>query len=135
VAVEYPGHVPEAEAVRRLGGCLAVYLNYPFGWRDRVLRETSFPVKLSTYLLTSRPVLFHGPAGTSIDGPLKIGGGGYIRHWPDMKPVTGAGILAEFWNDPAADEPWTAQAEALRAGYYDYATNRRNLIGALNRPG
>lgn len=130
VNVEVLGHVPESEAVERLSGCLALYLNYPFGWRDRVLRQTSLPVKLSTYLLATRPILFHGPVGTSIEGPIAVSDG-LIRHWPNCDPATGAAVLSRLWADPAADAP--VGGEAVRARFYDYDTNRRNLIEALNR--
>src|SRR5579883_1972497 len=134
VGVDAPGHVSEAAAVDRLRGCLAVYLNYPFGWRDRVMRQTSFTDKLSTYLWATRPVLFHGPTDTTVNGPMAAAPG-FFRHWTDADPAAGAGLLADLWADPAADESWTAGAEAVRAGYYDLPTYRRNLIGALNRLG
>jgi hypothetical protein len=130
--VEVTGHIREAEAVDRLRSCFALYLNYPFGWRDRVLRQTSFPVKLSTYLLSTRPVLFHGPPDTSINGPMRAAPE-YIRHWPTENPADGAAMLSELWNDPYVDRSFSAAAEAVRAQYFDSATYRRNLIGALNR--
>src|SRR5262249_42420720 len=47
VEVESTGHISEADAIPLLRRCFALYLNYPFGRRDAVLRRTSFPTKLS----------------------------------------------------------------------------------------
>jgi len=56
IAIVSVGHVDEAEAAAVLRGTFLQYLNYPFGWRDRVLRQTSFPSKLATYIAAA--VLF-----------------------------------------------------------------------------
>ena len=64
--LEVTGHVDEPEGVAKLRDCFALYLSYPFGPRGKVLRTTSFPTKLSTYVMAARPVLLHMPADSSV---------------------------------------------------------------------
>jgi glycosyltransferase involved in cell wall biosynthesis len=64
--MEYLGWRSQEESVRILSLCDINYLPYPFEpWlKDAALY--SFPVKLSTYLLTGRPVFIHAPAYSSL---------------------------------------------------------------------
>ena len=86
VEVESTGHVSEAEGVARLRDCFALYLNYPFGRRDAVLRQTSFPTKLSSYVQAARPLLIHAPADSSTT--TLVGPDGYATAWADLDPRT-----------------------------------------------
>jgi hypothetical protein len=130
VEVEVVGHVDEAEAIRLLSRCFAVYLNYPFDRRAAVLRETSFPTKLATYLRAARPIVTHAPKGTSL-APLSPMTG-YVHPWTTMDPADGEALLARMWRDPAQLESAHESGEALRLRYYDPARNRRLLKTALN---
>ncbi len=130
VEVEVTGHVDEAEGIARLRRCFLLYLNYPFSPLHRVLRRTSFPTKLSTYALAARPILVHAPGDSSVAG--LDGSGGYVLPWRDDRVEAGAGLLSRAWADPAADRSFHAEAERLRGRYYDYPTNRRTLLAALN---
>jgi hypothetical protein len=130
VAIESPGHVDEAEAVRILRNCFALYLNYPFAARDAVLRETSFPTKLGTYVLAARPLITHAPHGTTL-APL-ASYTGYVYPWTTMREVEGKELLVRMWNDPHLIESKHDAAEAVRARYYDMDRNRRSLMNALD---
>src|SRR5581483_5550928 len=88
VEVEVTGHIPEQECIARLQRCGLLYLNYPFGRLNRVLRETSFPVKLSTYIYASRPILLHAPDGTSVKELPKDRK--YCCAWDTLDPEDGA---------------------------------------------
>jgi hypothetical protein len=130
LAVEVTGHVSEAEGVERLRGCFALYLNYPFGARDRVLRQTSFPTKLSTYVMAARPLLMHVPEDSSVV-PLAD----YISYatlWATMDDNDGAEHLVRLWQTARSDESYHTTAEEVRLRYYDHAQNRRTLCQALN---
>jgi len=129
VEVEVTGHVEEAEGVARLRDCFALYLNYPFGRRDAVLRRTSFPTKLSTYVQAARPLLIHAPADSSVL-PL-VGPDGYAHHWGSPGAAGGADLLARLWAAPGAFAGRHEAAERVRARYYDPARNRRALFEAL----
>lgn len=129
VDVESTGHVAEDEGIRHLQGCLALYLNYPFGWRHAVLRQTSFPTKLSTYILAARPLLVHAPADSSTV-PLCRRHPSYAPHWASLAPADGAALLQRLWDAPGGDV--AADAEAVREEYYQPERNRGALFAALN---
>ncbi len=131
VEVEVTGHLDEAEGVRLLRDCAVLYLNYPFGRRDAVLRQTSFPTKLSSYVMAARPLLVHAPADSSTV-PLTRDGDGYATHWGTLRPGDGATLLERFWTSPVRDVSAHQAAEQVRRQYYDPDTNRRALFGALD---
>jgi glycosyltransferase involved in cell wall biosynthesis len=128
--VEITGHIAEAEAVRRLRECFLLYLNYPFSARRAVLRQTSFPTKLSTYLQATRPILIHAPAATSV-APLTEHQG-YVAHWDTPRESDGASVLTRLWDDPRSFESFHAEADRVRTRYYDLEHNRRTLFDALD---
>jgi hypothetical protein len=130
VEVEAAGHVSEDEAVPLLRDCFALYLNYPFGRRDAVLRQTSFPTKLSTYVQAARPLLLHVPPDSSVM-PL-IGPGGFAIPWHDLDPMRGADALVAAWGRPENHESRHEEADRVRRDYYDPDRNRRTLFDALD---
>jgi glycosyltransferase involved in cell wall biosynthesis len=130
VDVEVTGHVSEADAVPLLRDCFALYLNYPFGRRDAVLRQTSFPTKLSTYIQAARPLLLHVPPDSSVM-PL-VGPDGFATAWPSLDPASGADALLAAWDRPENLESRRDAAEAVRREYYDPDRNRRALFDALD---
>jgi glycosyltransferase involved in cell wall biosynthesis len=129
--VEASGHLPEQEAIECLRRCFLLYLNYPFRAWHRVLRETSFPTKLSTYIYAARPLLVHAPPGTSLaDLPSTRG---YTTTWASMDPATGAHRMVEFARSSDAITSYHPEAEEVRQRYYDYATNRAHLDRILRQ--
>lgn len=132
VDVEVLGHLDEEAALARLRGCFLLYLNYPFGARAEVLRTTSFPTKLSTYLMAARPLLVHAPAASSI-APLRDRGyETFTFWWDDVEIAHGAETMERAWRDPSAHQSQHRCAEALRLRFYDAATNRSRLFRQLN---
>jgi hypothetical protein len=131
VEVEATGHLGEPEAVASLKGCFLLYVNYPFGPRQVLFRQTSFPTKLSTYAQAARPLLIHMPADGSV-APLAAELPGYATHWGTLRADDGADLLVRLWRDPAQHESAHVPAEAVRARYYDDARNRSTLFAALN---
>lgn len=129
VLVEVTGHLDEPEGVQRLRECFALYLNYPFGWRDAVLRQTSFPTKLSTYIQAARPLLLHVPPDSSVMPLVEYTG--YAAHWGTMDWRDGSAALERLWADPAAEAVACAAAERVRRRYYDPERNRRTLFDIL----
>jgi glycosyltransferase involved in cell wall biosynthesis len=129
--VEVTGHLDEAAAVERLRTCFLLYLNYPFSPRAAVLRETSFPTKLSTYLLAARPILLHAPPGSSTSPLAELAG--YVVPWTNDRSADGADLIVRAWNDVTTRESAHVAAEATRRRYYDLEENRATLFAALNR--
>lgn len=129
VRVEPTGHVDEESAIPILQGCFALYLNYPFGRRDAVLRQTSFPTKLSTYVQAARPLVLHVPADSSVTHLVELDG--YAAHWGSNLESDGAAALIRLWNDPANHKDRQVEAESVRRRHYDRATNRASLFQAL----
>ncbi len=63
--VQLLGDVAEDEVVRQLAQCSFVYSMYSFDSSHRILRETSLPTKISTYLMAARPILVHSPENST----------------------------------------------------------------------
>jgi hypothetical protein len=129
--VETTGHLDETAAVERLRRCFLLYLNYPFSLRAAVLRQTSFPTKLSTYVLAARPILVHAPRDSSIAGLADHGD--YASWWDDERPERGGALIARAWTNTSLRDSWHVAAERVRQRYYDLETNRRAMFGVLNR--
>ena len=126
------GHVDEATAVAQLtGDALLLYLNYPFTSGERVLRETSFPTKLSTYIRCARPILVHAPPNSSTSD-LGTDEPAFVRSWTDMNPATGADALCDLWNAPNVEESFHAAAERIRLKYFNPAHKRSTIARLLN---
>jgi hypothetical protein len=129
VSVEVRGHLAEPASVAALRSCGALYLNYPFGRWSRVLRETSFPTKLSTYVYAARPLLIHGPPSTSTAG-LPADFPGYAVAWETASPAEGAAALVKVLADGTSRH---TAAEAVRRRYYDLVAHRATLAGVMAR--
>jgi hypothetical protein len=69
--VELVGDTPEEQAVQRLRACDFLYAMYPFEPRADVFRRTSLPTKVSSYLLSQRPIFGHAPAASSLADVLR----------------------------------------------------------------
>ena len=130
IGVDVTGHVDEASAVALLRDCFLLYLNYPFGRRDAVLRQTSFPTKLSTYIQASRPLLLHMPPDSSVM-PI-VGPDGYAHPWGTSNASDGAAVLVDLWQDPTNHASRHVQAESVRLRYFDRSKNRRTLFQTLD---
>jgi hypothetical protein len=128
--VELLGHVDEAAAVEQLKGCFLVYLNYPFSRLTRVLRQTSFPTKLSTYIMASRPILLHAPSDSSTAELATMSP--FVVPWHNCDVEAGADLIYAACQDPLMSQSFHADAERVRAKYYDSGTNRQTLLTALN---
>jgi hypothetical protein len=129
VEVSFTGHLPESEGVEILRGVFAVYLGYPFGARAQVLRRTSFPTKLATYLQTGRPLLIHSPYDSTLI-PL-VSFAPYTIPWLDATVDGGARQLWAAWSNDALHLSQHEPAEILRARYFG-AENRTRLFNALD---
>ena len=95
-----------------------------------VLRRTSFPTKLSTYVLAARPILAHAPRDSSIASLEEARD--CVAWWPDQDPTNGADVILRAWATESFHASRHLQAEAIRARYYDLASNRHHLLGVLN---
>jgi hypothetical protein len=130
VEVEVTGHLDEPAAIARLKSCFLLYLNYPFSARATVLRQTSFPTKLSTYVMAARPLLQHAPTDSSVADLSRLTD--YVVAWENERIEMGAESIIRAWNDPVLHQSRDVQAEAVRRRYYDMETNRATLIRTLN---
>jgi len=126
------GHVDERTAATQLSReALALYLNYPFTAAETVLRETSFPTKLSTYLLCARPILVHAPPNSSTS-ELCTDEPGFTRGWTNLNPERGADALTSLWNAPDIEDSFHQAAERTRLKYFDPEHNRSTIARQLN---
>ena len=130
VELEITGHIDEPEGISRLRESFLAYLSYPFRRRGRMLRTTSFPTKLSTYVLAARPLLLHMPSESSI---AFLGASSpYATLWGSTDSAQGAEILQRLWRDDATPQSFHAAADEVREQHFDLARNRAALYGALN---
>ena len=130
ISIVSVGHVEEAAAAAVLRGTFLQYLNYPFGWRDRVLRQTSFPCKLATYIAAGRPLLLHTPADSTTAELATIPGLCY--HWDDLNVEHGVQLLKKAWADPQTSLGAHVALEEVRRRYYDLDTIKTNIMGMLD---
>ncbi len=130
IDVEVTGHLDERHAIERLSRCFALYLNYPFSRRAAVLRQTSFPTKLSSYLLAARPLFAHAPLDSSI--AHLSGMTDYVAWWGNERVEEGVTRLLRLWNLPDAHRSQHVPAERLRRAHYDLPANQAALLGPLN---
>lgn len=130
VAVEMLGHVDEEKAVDHLRQCFMLYVNYPFSLRYTVLRRTSFPTKLSTYVQAARPLLLHAPTDSSVAclGTYE----GYVHWWASTGAKDGAQVIASAWRQPRQFESWREAAESVRREHFDARVNRGTMLSSLN---
>lgn len=63
--IEFYGWRSVQESIQLLSDVDINYIPYWFDEAYRVATRLCFPTKLSTYLATGRPILFHGPEGSS----------------------------------------------------------------------
>jgi hypothetical protein len=73
---EFHPDLTEEAAIPLLARCDFLYAMYPPGKRFELFRQTSLPVKLSTYIQAQRPVFAHTPADSTlahIVGPCNVG--------------------------------------------------------------
>ena len=129
LVVEVTGHLDESAAVRRLQDCFALYLNYPFSFRDCVFRTTSFPTKLTTYLMAARPILIHAPADSTVR--LLAGPDDYALPWETLVESDAVELLEHLWRMPGSDRSFHTEADRVRLRYFDLDRNRRTLLQAL----
>jgi hypothetical protein len=130
VELEITGHIDEPQGISRLRESFVAYLSYPFRRRGRMLRTTSFPTKLSTYVLAARPLLLHMPAESSVAflGERSP----YATLWASTDPADGADVLERLWRDQTTEHSFHAAADQVREQHFDLARNRAALYGALN---
>jgi hypothetical protein len=124
------GHLDEDQAVQLLQNQFLLYLNYPFGWRNAALRQSSFPTKLSTYVLAARPLLVHAPRDSTLSDIASFDG--YVLPWTSVDPSEGARLLVDAWKAPLLHRSVHVEAESVRGRYFDLEENRTRLWTALN---
>lgn len=132
VEVEVTGHLDERAAIERLQRCFCLYLNYPFSSHFSLFRRTSFPTKLTTYLMAARPLFVNAPVDSSIAFLRSLPN--YVAWWGDESVDVGAAALQRLWELPAAHESRHVTAESIRSTYFDKATNQTRLFQMLGFP-
>jgi hypothetical protein len=130
IDVEVTGHLDERRAVERLSRCFALYLSYPFSRRAEVLRQTSFPTKLSSYLLAARPLFVHAPLDSSIAHLAAMTD--YVAWWGNEGIDDGVTQLTRLWSLPSAHASQDVAAERLRRSHYDLHANQAALLEPLD---
>jgi hypothetical protein len=130
LAIEITGHLDESQGIDRLRESFLLYLSYPFRRRGKMLRTTSFPTKLSTYVQAARPLLLHMPSESSV---AFLGASSpYATLWGSLDPSEGAEILAHLWRAEATDESFHVEADEVRERHFDLIGNRAEMYRLLN---
>jgi glycosyltransferase involved in cell wall biosynthesis len=89
--VTFLGWKPQSEAVKLLAGFDLLYCPYPFDPAMEEVARLSFPSKLVLYLAAGRPVIFHGPAYSSVAQYITGKGCGVLT-----TSLSAANIVAEI---------------------------------------
>lgn len=130
VALEVTGHLDERQGIRKLQSSFLLYMSYPFGRRGRVLRTTSFPTKLSTYVMAARPLLLHMPSESSV---AFLGATSpYATLWRSSDAEEGAEIIEQLWHNERMAQSFHGEADDVRQQHYDLHRNRASLFRPLN---
>jgi hypothetical protein len=130
VALEITGHLDEPAGIEKLRESFLLYMSYPFGPRGMVLRTTSFPTKLSTYVMAARPLLLHTPADSSV---AFLGATApYATLWSSLTAGEGAEIIARLWLNEQTRQSFHVAAEQVREQHFDLHRNRAHLYSSLN---
>jgi hypothetical protein len=130
VGLEITGHIDEPEGISRLRESFLAYLSYPFRRRGKMLRTTSFPTKLSTYVQAARPLLLHMPSESSV---AFLGANSpYATLWGSTDAREGGEILERLWRDDTTTQSFDVAAEHVREQHFDLERNRAALYGMLN---
>jgi hypothetical protein len=130
LAIEITGHLDESQGIDRLRESFLLYLSYPFRRRGKMLRTTSFPTKLSTYVQAARPLLLHMPSESSV---AFLGAQSpYATLWSSVDPSEGAEIFARLWRAEETDESFHLQADEVRERHFDLIGNRAEMYRLLN---
>jgi hypothetical protein len=126
--IDFHGHLPESEAVRKLMCCTCLYVNYPFGWRSSIFRSTSFPTKLSTYIQACRPIICHAPSDSTLND---LPGNSLFYHWQSTDIEEGSSLLVSLMEKKFEQDVLSDAAVHTLTKYYDQNTNRRRLSDCL----
>lgn len=130
VEVTFTGHLPEHDGVEILRRVFALYLGYPFGLRAQVLRRTSFPTKLGTYLLAARPLFLHTPYDSTLTPIASVAP--FTIPWLDDNVERGARSLLRAWVNDVLHASQHEPAELLRTQHFGLE-NRARMFEALDR--
>jgi len=65
------GEQHEEKAIAQLASCDFLYAMYPAGRRFQCFRQTSLPMKLSTYIQAQRPIFAHTPSDSGLASIVK----------------------------------------------------------------
>lgn len=111
---------PQEDLVRELAQCDLLYCPYWFDPNFEIECRLCFPSKLTSYLATGRPVLFHGPAYASPGAFLAQADAGFMCNSLEAEAVRA--VIAEAINDPAR---YAAVARNGRAAFDQSLTMER----------
>ena len=116
--IDYLGCMPEAEdAQALLAECHLNYLPQPFSAGLRDLSQFSFPTKLTSYLVTGRPVFVHSPQGASLsefyaDNPIGV-------HSTTLQPGLILRDIEAFLSNRAAYKQACRQVRTTALAHFD----------------
>jgi hypothetical protein len=130
VDVNFTGHLPESQGIAILRRQFVLFLGYPFGIRERMIRRTSFPAKLATYVQAARPILLTAPYASSVLPLTDFGD--YVIPRLDQDVDAGARSLVAAWRNPVMHASRHLEAERVRERYFG-RDNRRRLFHTLNQ--
>jgi hypothetical protein len=116
------GEQDEGKAITILASCDFLYAMYPSGSRFQCFRQTSLPMKLSTYIQAQRPILAHTPADSGLAQFVRKHGVGTVctsEREPDIQvsieELLGKNIGQENFEAIRKDLMGSEQIQRLRA--------------------
>jgi hypothetical protein len=104
--VEFRPTSDEAAIIRELQGCAFVYAMYPFASRRSIFVRTSFPTKLSSYVMAQRPILGHAPENSTLASFLGRTGAGVA--WSSVNIADGLTCITKAVRCKVDERTWKA---------------------------
>jgi hypothetical protein len=123
--VQFHQTLPEEQVLPELSQCNFLYAMYPLNKSLRTFSKTSLPTKLTSYLQAGRPILGHGPAGSTLAQFLETTGLGVM--WTSGKLAHGSNALEKI----AGLHPDDSQLQNARTIYFG-ENNLHTMLSALN---
>ncbi len=107
-----------------------LYIQHPFDAPRKLFATTSFPGKLSAYIRSGTPIIFHAPEYSAVSDFARTHGLPLLFSQPDPKGAAAAfaAELSRFKNAPG---PLPGYESAIRA--YAPGSSRKPLIECLNK--
>jgi len=94
----------ESSVINELQQCDFVYAMYPFAARRATFVQTSFPTKLSSYVMAQRPIVAHSPSNSTLASFVESTNVGVC--WSNTNMLEGKACIGSVLGNTITDDSW-----------------------------